>query len=398
MARKVTSMDARMVSAVTSAVRDLDSGVKVNVTRLSAGLGITPKTFYKWADRYRVEGLAGLEERSRKPHRSPHQISPTIEDTIVELRKRLADRGEDHGPDAIQWHLAQDKTARPPSEATIWRALVRRGFITPEPRKRPKSSWRRFEAAAPNECWQIDATHWVLASGTVVEIINIIDDHSRVLAASHAVRSATSNAAWNAFVSGVGRLGLPRGCLSDNGVIFSGKLRGFEVYFEAQLRAAGVHPITARPYHPQTCGKVERFHQTLKKWLRARRRQLRTIAQLQAALDEFRDYYNHHRPHRGIHRQIPWERFTVTAAAPAPTATLPSPPQTLHATTDDRGVVTAGRWRIHIGVDHAAQPVTVLLHRTHADLFIHDRLVRSLELDADRRYQPSGLPRGRRHA
>ena len=392
-------MHARIVSAVTAAMSDMDAGIKVNVTRLSASLGIAPKTFYKWADRYRAEGLAGLEERSRRPHHSPQQISAVVEDTIVELRKRLKDRGEDHGPDAIQWKLAEPEAAeRPPSEATIWRTLVRRGFITPEPKKRPKSSWRRFEASAPNERWQIDATQWTLADGTVVEIINVLDDHSRVLAASQAGPTATSKAAWNAFVSGVSWLGLPRGCLSDNGVIFSGKLRGFEVFFETQLRAAGVQPITARPYHPQTCGKVERFQQTLKKWLRPRRRQLRTLTQLQTALDEFRDYYNHHRRHRGINRQTPWQRFTATEPAAAPTSSLPSPPLTLHLTVDHRGVVTARQWRIHLGVDHAHQPVTVLLHGTHADLFIHDRLIRSLDLDPRRPYQPSGRPRGRRRS
>ncbi len=231
--------------------------------------------------------MAGLEERSRRPHHSPARISPVVEDAIVELRKRLAEEGLDAGAGTIRWHLCREGTVRPPAEATIWRVLVRRGFVVPEPRKRPKSSLRRFEASAPNEWWQIDATDWALADGTGVEIINLVDDCSRLCPESRAVPTTTTEAAWEAFKTGVGRYGWPAGCLSDNGLAFSGRLRGCEVFFETQLRAGGVRPITARPYHPQTCGKVERFQQTLKKWLRARSGAA-SMAELQAQLEEFR--------------------------------------------------------------------------------------------------------------
>jgi transposase InsO family protein len=396
MAKKVTSVHARLVAAVIRTVNDLDEGRPVNVRAVARGQGMSPKTFYKWAGRYRSEGLAGLEERSRRPHRSPRRLSPVIEDAIVELRKRLAEQGLDAGAATIRWHLARGGRVRPPSEATIWRVLVRRGFVVPAPAKRPRSSWCRFEAPSPNELWQIDATKWTLADGTGVEIINVLDDHSRLCVQTLAVPTATSEGAWAAFEAGTGRYGLPLGCLSDNGLIFSGKLRGFVVFFETMLRAAGVHPITSRPYHPQTCGKVERFQQTLKKWLRAQRPQATTIAELQAQLDSFRQYYNHERPHRGIGRRTPWERFNATTAATPSHEPLPIPEQWFKATVQPHGVIPLGKaGSIGVGTAHAGGHAEVRVVDNHAVVFVDGRLVRELELSPDGGYHGTGKPPGR---
>jgi transposase InsO family protein len=396
MARKVTPMQTRLVAAVARAVGVRERGERINVRRLAAELGVTSKTFYKWARRYEQEGLEGLEERSRRPHRSPKRISPMVEDAIVEMRKRLAEEGLDAGAATIRWHLGRNETVRPPSEATIWRVLVRRGFVVPEPRKRPKASLRRFEAAAPNELWQIDATDWALADGSEVEIVNILDDHSRLCAYSQAVPTTTSELAWAAFRRAVEGYGWPAGCLSDNGLAFSGRLKGFEVVFERRLRAGGVRPITARPFHPQTCGKVERFQQTQKKWLRSRRRAA-ALAALQAQLDEFREEYNRRRPHRGIGRATPWERWSASPRAVArPGSLLPSFARRSSVTVSAIGTVPAGRWVIGVGSDHAAQRAEVLIDGHFAAVFIDGRLVRELTLDASRRYQPTGKPPGRR--
>ena len=130
--------------------------------------------------RYRVEGDAALEPRSRRPTRSPTRTAESLEDAIVALRKELVDLGADAGPETIRWHVLQ-RHGVAPAASTIYRILSRRGFITPEPRKRPKSSFVRFEADQPNECWQGDVTHWALADGSDVEILNFIDDHSRLV-------------------------------------------------------------------------------------------------------------------------------------------------------------------------------------------------------------------------
>src|SRR5205823_1304282 len=163
---------------------------------------------------------------------------------IVRLRKELHDAGLDHGATTIQWHLGRRLgSATTPSVSTIHRILMRRGLVVPQAKKRPKSSWRRFEASAPNERWQIDAMDWVIATG-VVRVFNIIDDHSRLAVGSRAVPEATTQAAWDTFCDAAGVWGLPAGVLSDNGLCFSGKLRGFEVFFEVNLRDAGICPIT----------------------------------------------------------------------------------------------------------------------------------------------------------
>jgi hypothetical protein len=255
--------------------------------------------------------------------------------------------------------------------------------------------WRRFEASAPNELWQIDGTDWMLADGTPVKIINLIDDCSRYVPASDAAPGETSEAAWNAFSHGVGEVGMPTGCLSDNGLAFSGRLRGFEVDFEIRLREAGVHAITSRPYHPQTCGKVERFQQTLKKWLRHQPLP-RTLEELQAQLDWFRNYYNHQRPHRAIGRVTPWERFCASSRLAPNGEPLTGAVRRVELTVTAVGTAETGRWAIGLGANFAGRPAQVFIDGTHANVFVDGSLVRHLELDNTRRYQPSGRKPGRR--
>ena len=240
-------MDVRLTAAVT--------GGEINVAAFCRARGISRDTFYRWRARYRAEGLAGLEHRSSAPRSSPGRTPTDVEDAVVALRKELDGTGLDAGAATIQWHLGRRGMRAVPSVATIWRILVRRGFVVPEPKKRPTSSWRRFEAAAPNELWQADATKWVIGTGQV-EILTFLDDHSRLVTACWAVPSATTENTWETFSQAVDAWGLPSGQLSDNGLNFSGRLRGYEVVFEVNLRAAGVRPITSKPFHPQTCGKV----------------------------------------------------------------------------------------------------------------------------------------------
>lgn len=376
---------------------DEHARASMNVAALCRAEGVSRAVFYKYVARVRAEGLDGLEQRSRRPHSSPQQVSVETEELVVRLRKELDDDGLDHGATSIQWHLGRrGEQERVPSVATIHRILVRRGLVVAQPRKRPKTALRRFEAPAPNEMWQIDHTDWVIATG-VVKIFNIVDDHSRVLIRSRAVTEATSEEAWSTFSEGAQRWGLPAGTLSDNGLCFSGKLRRVEVFFEAQLRDAGVRPITSRPYHPQTAGKVERFQQTLKKWLRKRRRLYASIVEFQADLDEFARIYNTERPHQGIGRVIPIERWRASPVAGPASEPLAHPDwtsKTLHVTVGATGCVRADNFVIHIGIEHHHRPALVVIDATRANVFIDGELVRHLELDRSRSYQPSGKPRG----
>jgi transposase InsO family protein len=388
MAKGVAPMDVRLRAALASD--------DVNVSAFCREHGISRQTFYVWRRRYRAEGLDGLEPRSRAPKSSPSRVTDEVEDAVVALRKELAELGADHGASTIQWHLSRrGGGGKVPSEATIWRALARRGFVVPEPRKRPKASFRRFEATAPNELWQADCIDWVIATG-VVKVLSFVDDHSRVALRVKALPEATTEATWLTFCDATAAWGVPLGQLSDNGLNFSGRLRGFEVHFERELRAIGVVPKTSRPFHPQTCGKVERFQQTLKKWLR-RQPLAGDLAQLQTQLDAFVDYYNHHRPHRGIGRLTPAARWAATPPAVNLGVALPGPAFHADLIVDNRGVLKLGRYRIAVGVEWHGCLARVHHDDTHVAVFIDHKLIRALQLDPTRSYQKSGRPRGGPH-
>jgi transposase InsO family protein len=253
-------------------------------------------------------------------------VGADLEDRIVRLRKEPSKQGLDAGADTIRCHLQRDRgSTRVPATSTIWRILTRRGFVTPQPRKRPKSAGTRFCAAMPNERWQADVTHWWLADGTEVEILNIEDDHSRLDLASDARLTTTGADVVAGFRKAFRRHGIPARVLTDNAAIFTGKpRRGGRVALEIELDLLGVRLDHCRAYRPQTCGKVERFHQTQTKWLAAQP-PAQTIEQLQRQLDRFRRYYNTVRPHRAIGRR-PRPRHTPPDPRPDPPA--PGSPRT----------------------------------------------------------------------
>ncbi len=149
------------------------------IGELAAAHGVHRSWLYKLLARYRREGDTGLEPRSRRPRRSPTRIADRHEDAIVALRKKLTDAGFDAGAATIHYHLSR-RGDDAPSISTIWRVLKARGSVTPQPHKRPRSSWRRFAADLPNQCWQADVTHVAAPDGSSFEVLNIIDDHSRL--------------------------------------------------------------------------------------------------------------------------------------------------------------------------------------------------------------------------
>lgn len=370
-------MDVRLRIALASP--------ETKVSAFCREYGLSRETFYVWRRRYLAEGVDGLRQRSRVPRSNARRISVEVEEAIVGWRKELESLGLDHGPSTIQWHLERGGDLAVPSVATIWRVLVRRGFVTPEPRKRPSSSYRRFEATAPNELWQADCIDWVVGSRPV-KIISFLDDHSRIALRVKAIPEATSDATWQAFCEASARWGVPLGQLTDNGLNFSGKLRGFEVRFEKELREIGVVTKTSRPYHPRTCGKVERFQQTLKKWLR--RRHHTNQPTLQHHLDTFVDYYNHQRPHRGIGRVTPAERWAATPPAINLGIALPGPARHTIAIVNANGAVTAAHYSIGIGSRWAGKHARIHHDDTHFAVFIDHQLIRAGTIDPTRRYQP----------
>ena len=257
------------------------SGVPLKVTALCRDLEISRQTLYKYRRRFEAEGPAGLVERSRRPHSSPNRLSDATEEAIMRLRKDLP---LECGAQTIAYHLAREGK-KPPSVATIHRVLVRRGMVTPQPEKRPKVAWKRFVWPRPNDAWQIDATAWALADGQTVWIMDVLDDHSRALVAARVDTGPTAKAAWDAFTTAVETWGLPARVMNDNGSCFTGRLsRNGEADFERMLRSLGVVQICSSPAHPQTCGKLERSHQTTKAWLRIQPA-ARSVGELQEQLD-----------------------------------------------------------------------------------------------------------------
>jgi len=344
--------------------------------------------------RYLAEGEAAFEPRSRRPHTSPQRTSQAVEDAIVALRKELAEAGLDAGAETIAWHLRQ-RASSAPSVATIWRILSRRGFVSPQPHKRPRSSWHRFAADLPNELWQADITHWQLADGRQTEILNILDDHSRLLAGSTARLVFKAGDVVADLHLAMAAHGRPERMLTDNGAVFTGIYRGRGwVALERELTALGIALSHCRPYHPQTCGKVERFHQTLKKWL-ARQEPPATLTGLQAHLDAFTAYYNTQRPHRAIGRRTPQAAWTARPKAlPARQGIRISEHfRVRRDRVDANGKLTLRHnSRLHhIGLGRRWSGTKVLILARDLELRIiaqdDGELLRELTLDPDRDYQ-----------
>ena len=187
---------------------------QLSVTAAATEYGISRQHLQRLLRRYRDGGLDALEPRSRRPHTSPGCLPDAVRERIVALRTELTARGLDAGPLTIAWHLERDGLPVP-STSTVRRVLHAAGLIVPEPRKRPRSSWIRFEAAAPNEVWQADFTHWHLADGTEVEIINWLDDHSRYLLAFTAFGRVSGDDVVATFTAAGDTHGWPAATLTD---------------------------------------------------------------------------------------------------------------------------------------------------------------------------------------
>ena len=260
-----------------------------SIRSVASSIDMSKSWVAKQVTRYRAGGYEALVAQSTAPHRRPRQIPVELEDEIVTIRKHPDEVGLDAGPLTIQYHLRR-RHGTAPGRSTIHRALVRRGFVTPQPQKRPRTSWQRFEAALPNETWQADMTHWVIDDGTdegaKVEILDFVDDYSRMVVAAVVVPVATAADVVAAFYKGASAWGFPASMLTDNGCIFTAQFRNGRCGFETELATLGIAIKHGKPYHPQTQGKIERFHKTLKRWLRKRDRAT-SIAELQAQIDTF---------------------------------------------------------------------------------------------------------------
>jgi transposase InsO family protein len=359
--------------------------------------------------RYRTEGEAAFEPRSRAPKTSPGATAPETVELVVRLRKRLDESGLDAGADTIGWHL-QHRHGVELSRATINRILVRHGTVVQDASKRPKSSYIRFEAAQPNETWQSDFTHYRLTNpdgtpGADTEIITWLDDHSRMALHISAHVRVTASVVLAAFRETAAQHGYPASTLTDNGMVYTVRFaggRGGRTSLEHELRRLNIVQKNSRPNHPTTCGKAERFQQTMKKWLRALKKQPSTIAELQALLDRFAIEYNQHRPHRSLpHHATPATVYNARPkATPGTDRTSDTHDRVRHDRIDKSGKITlryqGQLYSIGIGRTHARTRILVLVQDLHIRIVnaATGELLRDLVLDPAKRYQGTGRPPG----
>ena len=281
--------------------------------------------------RYRDGGIKALEPRSKRPRTNPRALDPSTVDRILQLRQDLTKRGTDAGAHTIRWHLQQDGIDPPPAPSTIHRVLTNNGHVTPQPQKRPRSSWTRFQADQPNETWQMDYSDWTIAGHKRVVILTILDDHSRFIISCHAYNNATVANVIESFINAGKIHGFPQSTLTDNGRAFTtsaDRTNPARNGFEQLLIDLGIKQKNGKPYHPQTQGKVERFHYTLKLAL-SNKTPAHNLDELNAQLKEIIGYYNYKRPHRALNRTTPRRSlYSPTKSASSRNQTRPRLPTT----------------------------------------------------------------------
>lgn len=395
-------MDVRVLVAAWPA--DAPRGA---VSRFCREHRVSRSWFYEVRARVAAEGLDGLQRRPRP--RPTTTVPLEVEDIAVRIRKELAGDGLDNGPISVRDKMLQLGIAAP-SRATLARLLARRGMVVPQPQKRPRSSWRRFEAAQVHLRWQLDSFAWPLAGGEAAAVFQMLDDRSRAMLASRAAPAETSADAVAVFDTAVADFQVPCELLTDNGTALNPWRRGVLGQLAAHAQQLGVRTITGRVRHPQTQGKDERVHATTQKWLRAQPRAT-TLAELQHQLDRFDGIYNFQRGHQslGLDPATGWLRTPAQALAAGPFAEPPTPaPQAPHvagqhqlrprrAKVTDKGKITVAGKHVQVGAERAGQDLPVVVDGSTITVFDeHGQLIRTVQTLPGVRYYGNGKPRGRR--
>ena len=332
-------------------------------TQAALRFGVSREWIYQLLRRYKEGGLEALEPRSRRPNSNPRALSAELRNEIIRLRTELLAGGLDAGAASIAWHLREAKL-HTPALSTIWRILSAAGLVTPAPSKRPKAYIIRFEAVQPNETWQSDFTHWRLADGSDVEIINWFDDHSRLLLHCTVYKAVTGKIVIDTFNECRNEYGTPFSTLTDNGIVYTGRFVKGKNGFEYLLSELDIVQKNGSPAHPQTQGKIERFHQTLKKWL-LEQESAKDLKELQRQLDEFRIIYNTARPHKALEMRTPQSCYEATIKATPKEAKDKEHYRVRHDSVDQFGKLSLRRaGKMHhlgVGIEHHFKKVFVVV-------------------------------------
>jgi transposase InsO family protein len=378
----VVELRLRVIADVQAGMSPRDVAVRYQVSKTQV---------YEWLSRYGELGAQGLVPRSRRPLTSPGQVGAAIEDEIVRWRK-IKPRW---GAKKIRSMLARNGWEPVPAVSTVHQVLVRRGLVVRVRRSRePVGGWRRFVRPYCNDLWHIDATRHRLGNGRAFWVIDMVDDHSRFLLVTHVCAAPTMEAGWAAVRAAVSAYGLPRQMLSDNGLNFTGRLHGVTVAFERQVRAAGIDLIHARPYHPETVGKLERQHETQNEWI-ADHRTPTSMRAAQRLLDAYRQDYNTARPHEAIGQLFPAEVYTADIGIELPAVELapadPYPEGCLKRRVGAGGRIRYAHTFLPLDARWAGITVGLLRKRGLLEIYYGAALIETLSIGN----LPAPTPRGR---
>lgn len=340
MADKVIPVDVR--NAIVTWSEEAPRGAVIKFCREH---GVSRSQFYDIWTRAKTEGpVAAMLPRPRPVLvRHPQAVPLEIEELAVRIRKDQIDDGWDGGPVTVH-HKLLDLGVAAPAPSTLARIFSRRGMVTPQPQKRPKTNWRRFETATVHECWQLDGFEWHLADQSVFTILQLTDDKSRHPIATRACPGERSVEAMAVVATGIDHFQVPCRLLTDNGSAFNQDRLGRRTKLVTWLQTLGCRPITGAPAHPQTQGKNERAHQTLQRWLAAQATP-QDLAQAQTLLDLFDTQFTIRR-HQGLNMRTPADILTTgpVATPPLPPTDTPvRPPDTTacQRTVDGTGAIAA---------------------------------------------------------
>lgn len=338
--------------------------------------GVSRSWFYKVRRTASEQGVSlAMTPGPRAPQRRPGKTEPAMIDLLVSKRDQLKAHGWDYGPLSVLARLKREGVHGLPSRATVARIFQAEGRVPPEPKKRPRSSYRRFSWPRANDMWQIDGVEYQLSDGAKLVIIVVLDDCTRLALASLVAHAETSEAAISVVQTAISRHGIPQRFLSDNGTAFNVSRRNRVGQLTVFLESLGVNCVTGKPHKPTTQGKNERSHRTLLQYLDAQHRPT-TTATLQALVDEFDHAYNTYRPHQSIDMLTPGEKWQSADKAEPPERPTPTSTYT-DWTTRHRVLNADGALRIHgtqyrVGRDYAAVPVIIMYNDAHIHIFDSD--------------------------
>lgn len=375
------------------------------VTEVAARFGVSRQTMHAWLAKYEAGGLENLADGSHRPRSCPHQMPVEAEVAVAEMRR--AHPG--WGPRRLVFELAKRGVKPVPSEAGVYRALVRLNLIDPDARRPRDRKWRRWERGSPMELWQMDVVGgFVLADGTKAKALTGVDDHSRFCVSALLMPRESSRQVCEGLVLAMRRWGVPGEILTDNGKVFTGRFNRppVEVLFDRVCRENGITHRLTQPRSPTTTGKVERFHRSLRDEFRTDR-VFSDLASAQAELDEWVDDYNTNRPHQSLGMATPAERFvpaTTASVTPLRPALRPELARSDGVWVARRasavGVVCVNWQQVCLGVAAAGRSIDVWVTDEVMQFFDGDQLLRTEQRahQGEVRKKRASIPGGQRRA